>query len=200
MKKKILLYLNIVTLLLLITVSFAWINEIDTKLTKFFELNYSQLYISPTKVKVELFRYDDNDDVEITDASGVFYNSTNVEPGDYTLYTLKITNESNAAMNVGINFTDITGTELMYEYINIGISYVNGFSNEFPAPPIDDFYVKDRLMEGTVPLVDSMLLPPYETGDKNMVEIKFYIKLSHEATIDVQDATFALGTINVITT
>ena len=200
-KKKILLFINMISLLLLVTVSFAWINEINTEFSKFFELKYNSLYISPTQVDVKLYRCENNSNIDITqlDKTTAVYTATNVVPGEYSLYVLKLTNKADVAMNVAVNFTNITGSEIFYEFINIGVSYVNGFSDEYPAPPIEDFFLEDRLYDGAATLINDMLLPPYESGDANAVEIKFYIRLSHEATNELQSKTFSLGTINVIT-
>ena len=200
--KKIWIFLNTITLLLIITVSFAWIPELDTQTGKYFELNYNNLSISPTEVDVQLFRCEGSTNHNITqlNKTSAVYTATNVAPGDYTLYVLKITNESDVAMNVGINFTNIGGETAFYEFINIGISYVSGFSDEYPAPPINDFHLDERLLEGSATLIESMLLPPYESNGTNAVEIKFYIRLSHEATNAVQGKSFSIGTINVITT
>ena len=198
--KKILLYVNIVIFALLITVSFAWITEIDTQIGKYFELNYEKLYVSPTEVDVKLYREDGKTDITQLNGTAPVYTATNVSPGEYTLFVLKITNKAQVAMNVGVNFTNIVGSDLFKEYINIGVSYVSGFNDTYPAPPIEDFYLNERLKEGTVSLIDSMLLPPYVSGGTNAVLIKFYIRLSHEATNNVQNQTFSLGTINVVTT
>lgn len=199
--KKIFIYLNIVTLLLLITVSFAWINELEMKFGKYFELN-NTMYVSPTEVEVKLYLCQNGSNVDKTQLNGTtpVYTATNVAPGEYTLYVLKITNKANVAMNVGVNFTNIVGSDTFYPYINIGVSYVNGFNDNYPAPPIEDFFLNQRLVEGAATLIDSMVLPPYETNGTNAVEIKFYIRLSHEATNELQNKTFSLGTINVVTT
>ena len=198
--KKILLYVNIVIFALLITVSFAWITEIDTQIGKYFELNYEKLYVSPTEVDVKLYRENGTTDITELNGTSPVYTATNVAPGEYTLFVLKITNRAAVAMNVGVNFTNIVGSDLFEEYINIGVSYVSGFNDTYPAPPIEDFYLNERLKEGTVSLIDSMLLPPYVSDGSNAVLIKFYIRLSHEATNNVQNQTFSLGTINVVTT
>jgi hypothetical protein len=200
-KKKILLFINVISLLLLVTVSFAWINEINTEFSKFFELKYNSLYISPTQVDVKLYRCENNSNIDITqlDKTTAVYTANNVVPGEYSLYVLKLTNKADVAMNVAVNFTNITGSEVFYEFINIGVSYVNGFSDEYPAPPIEDFFLEDRLYDGAATLINDMMLPPHESGDANAVEIKFYIRLSHEATNELQSKQFSLGTINVIT-
>lgn len=201
-KMKFLLFVNIISLILLVTVSFAWITEIENQVGRFFELKYDSLYVSPTEVDVKLYVCEDGSNTDITeiDATSPVYTALNVEPGEYTLYILKLTNKADVAMNVGVNFTNISGSEAFYPYINIGVSYMKGFSDDFPPPPIDDFYLSQRLIDGAITLIDSMLLPPYEEGDTNAVEIKFYIRLSHEATNDLQNKTFGLGTINIITT
>ena len=201
-KNKFLLYANIVCLLLLVTVSFAWITEIETQISKYFELNYENLYISPTEVDVKLYVCNNGTNTDITaiDRTTAVYTAQNVAPGEYTLFVLKLTNKADVAMNVGVNFTNIVGSEAFYPYINVGVSYVNGFSDEYPAPPIEDFFLDKRLKEGTASLIDDMVLPPFEENGANAVEIKFYIRLSHEATNDLQNKSFSLGTINIVTT
>ena len=201
-KMRFLLYVNIISLILLVTVSFAWITEIETQFSKYFELKYNELYISPTEVEVKLFVSENGTNRDITklDSTTAVYTATNVEPGDYSLYVLKLTNKSDVAMDVAINFTNITGSEAFYKFINIGVSYVNGFSDQYPAPPIEDFFLNQRLIGGTASLIDSMTLPPYESGGTNAIEIKFYIRLSHETTNDLQNQLFSLGTINIVTT
>lgn len=200
--KKVFIYLNIIVLLLLVTVSFAWITEIEMQFSKYFELNYDNLYVSPTEVEVKLYLCQDGTNTDKTqlDKTTPVYTAENVAPGDYTLYVLKITNKADVAMNVGINFTNITGSEAFYPYINIGVSYVNGFNDNYPAPPIEDFYLNQRFVEGAATLIDNMQLPPYESGGTNAVEIKFYIRLSHEATNELQNKSFELGSINIVTT
>ena len=122
-KKKILLFINMISLLLLVTVSFAWINEINTEFSKFFELKYNSLYISPTQVDVKLYRCENNSNIDITqlDKTTAVYTATNVVPGEYSLYVLKLTNKADVAMNVAVNYTNITGSEIFYEFINICI-------------------------------------------------------------------------------
>lgn len=201
-KMRFLLFVNIISLILLVTVSFAWITEIETQFSKYFELKYNELYISPTEVEVKLYVSENGTNRDITklDSTTAVYTATNVEPGEYTLFVLKLTNKSDVAMNVAVNFTNIVGSEAFHKFINIGVSYVNGFTDQYPAPPIEDFFLDQRLTGGTVSLIDSMTLPPYEADGKNMIEIKFYIRLSHEATNDLQNKSFALGTINIVTT
>ena len=201
-KMRFLLFVNIISLILLVTVSFAWITEIETQFSKYFELKYNELYISPTEVDVKLYvaKNGVNTDITTLDSTTAVYTATNVEPGEYTLFVLQLTNKSDVAMNVAVNFTNIVGSEAFYKFINIGVSYVNGFTDQYPAPPIEDFFLDQRLIGGTASLIDSMTLPPFETGGQNAIEIKFYIRLSHEATNDLQNKSFALGTINIVTT
>ena len=55
MKKiKYLLFVNVISILLLVTVSFAWIVEINSQEGRIFAMNFGQMYIAPTEIGVEL--------------------------------------------------------------------------------------------------------------------------------------------------
>lgn len=199
-KMKYLLFINVISLILLVTVSFAWIVEINSQEGRIFAMNFGQMYIAPTEIGVELFVVNkDGTTTNKTQLNGTsaVYTATNVQPGEYTLYILKLTNQSPITMNVGINFTNITKDEAFYDYINIGVSHVSGFDTE--QPDIEDFFLSNRLHNGAATLLDSVLLPPKEGNTTKTVEIKFYIRLSHETPNELQNKElFQLGTINII--
>lgn len=194
--------INILGLLLCITISFAWMLEIEVPHGRHVDFDFrDQLFVVPDDLEVTLY-YEDSDGVR-TDITDV-YNSEgenslltfeNFAPGDAKLFAVKLKNMSELDMNLAITFSDVFSEHDDFnKYVNIGLISTKGFSYPYIAPTIEDFFVSDRLKGSSMTLVDGVILPPNE----HEVEIRFYIKLSEKATNASQNKEFRIGLINFI--
>lgn len=214
MHKKLRHITTIIGLLLCITLSVAWMTELDSQEGRFLYLRYdNKLYSAANELDAQLLlvetkvengatqevltditnRYDD-------DPTAPLLSTENFAPGDYKAFALRLQNKTNASMSVAINLAKIEGDALFYDYMNVGISNATGFTEDCPAPMIEEFAVADRINSGAVILDNMLLLPPTEDPElkDNVVEIRFYVRFSHEATNELQNKTFKIGVINVI--
>lgn len=201
-KNKIKHTVNIIGLLLCITLSFAWMMEIDTPVGRYVDFHFNNnVYVAPNDLDVKLFSVENGVETDITnlykaDGDNVFFTAQNFAPGDYKMFIIKLKNKTSLDMSMAINFSNVSAdSDDFYQNINIGIASTKGFVSPYTPPTIADFYVSDRLSGSTVRFIDKLTIPPNNTE----VEIKFYVMLSRSATNTVQDKEFKIGTLNFIT-
>lgn len=194
---------NILGLLLCITISFAWMLEIEVPHGRHIDFDFrDKLFVAPDELEVTLY-YEDEDGLR-TDITDVYdpegenslLSFENFAPGDAKLFVVKLKNKSDLDMNLAISFSDVFSEHDDFnKYINIGLISSKGFTYPYIAPTIEDFFVVDRLKGTSMTLIDGVILPPNE----HEVEIRFYVKLSEKATNASQNKKFKIGLINFIT-
>ncbi|MBQ3082075.1 MAG: hypothetical protein IJC49_06445 [Clostridia bacterium] len=201
-------------LLLCITLSFAWMTELDnTNQGRFLYLHYDKsLYSAANEMDAWLYHLiePEEQDGEVTyeditnrheDSPEDFFTTNNFAPGEYRLFAIKLQNKTTSPMSVSVNLAKIDGDPLFWEHINVGILGSYGFSDEYPAPMIEEFPMADRSnSNGDVSLAKLLELPPLEDGktDGNVVEIRFYIRFSHTAVNELQNKVLTIGVVNVL--
>lgn len=201
-------------LLLCITLSFAWMTELDNKNQgRFLYLQYDKsLYSAANEMDAWLYHLVEPDGLDgemsyadITkrheDAPENFFTTENFAPGDYRLFSIKLQNKTTSPMSVSVNLAKIEGDPLFWKHVNVGISGSYGFSKEYPAPMIEEFSMEDRSNDnGDVSLAKLLELPPMTEGDSdsNIVEIMFYIRFSHTAVNELQNKVLTIGVVNVL--
>lgn len=202
-------------LLLCITLSFAWITELDAREGRYLHIQYDKsLYSAAAEMDARLYHLVEpsQPDGEVTyeditqryeDAPDALFSTENFAPGEYRLFALRLQNKTNTPMSISINLAKLEGDPLFLDHMNIGVSGSAGFSDDYPAPVIEEFAMADRASEnGDVTFVEYLMLPPTEDPslNDNIVEIKFYIRFSHTAVNELQDKIFKIGVINVLAT
>lgn len=201
-KNKIKHVINVIGLLLCITLSFAWMMEIDTPTGRYVDFNFNNnVYIAPNDLDVKLFCVENGVEQDITkvyqaNGESAFFTAQNFAPGDYKMFIIRLKNKTDLDMSMAINFSNISASSSdFYEYMNIGIASTKGFVSPYLPPTIEDFYVADRLSGNAISFINKLTIPPNSTE----VEIKFYVMLSRKATNTVQGKEFKIGTLNFIT-
>ena len=202
-------------LLLCITLSFAWITELDAREGRYLHIQYDKsLYSAAAEMDARLYHLVEpsQPDGEVTyeditqryeSAPDALFSTENFAPGEYRLFALRLQNKTNTPMSISINLAKLEGDPLFLDHMKIGISGSAGFSDDYPAPVIEEFAMADRASEnGDVTFVEYLMLPPTEDPslNDNIVEIKFYIRFSHTAVNELQDKIFKIGVINVLAT
>lgn len=200
-------------LLLCITLSFAWMTELDSKYGRYINLYYNNsLYSAAVEMDAQLYLLTEDEGqtgavtyTDITnryeDAPDALFSTENFAPGEYRLFAIKLQNKTTSPMSVSVNLAKIDGDPLFWEHINVGILGSYGFSDEYPAPMIEEFPMADRSnSNGDVSLAKLLELPPLEDGktDGNVVEIRFYIRFSHTAVNELQNKVLTIGVVNVL--
>lgn len=199
-------------LLLCITLSFAWMTELDSKYGRYINLYYNNsLYSAAVEMDARLYLLTEDSDQsgnvtyeDITyryeDAPDAFFSTENFAPGDYKLFALKMQNKTSLPINVSVNLAKIEGDPLFWEHVNLGLLDSTGFDGDFEAPKIEEFPMADRATAGGNVTLADLLLPPTEDAslEDNVVEIRFYVRFSHTAVNELQDKVFKIGVINVM--
>jgi len=199
-------------LLLCITLSFAWMTELDSKYGRYINLYYNNsLYSAAVEMDAQLYLLTEDEGqtgavtyTDITnryeDAPDALFSTENFAPGEYRLFALKMQNKTKLPINVSINLAKIEGDPLFWEHMNLGLLDSTGFNEDYAAPKIEEFPMAERATEGGDVTLANLLLPPTEDaalGD-NVVEIRFYIRFSHTAVNELQDKVFKIGVVNVM--
>ena len=197
-------------LLLTITISFAWMIELegpkgDTIIYQFDD----SIHVSPNNLKIDVqFEEDgvykplystDNQ----TNSLASFRNSA---PGDVIKFSVKINNLTEDTIETSIVFSEISSSiEDFYNYISIGIFSVSGFDRKHPAPSYEEFLITDRMDkdssgnliiedQNSVLFLENLKIPP--KGQE--VEIKFYVRFNsiRESQNHLQNQWFTIGKMN----
>lgn len=206
---------SIILLLLCISVSFAWMMDVigPSGNSIVFNLN-DQLYIASDELNIDISIEKENEFVPLYSyVSGEESNNElivfdNTIPGDTFKFSVDIKNKSDMPVSISVLFSDIISSHKDFlEYINIGLISVNGFANSKDAPKIEEFVFKEKI-DGyesdeyifdpeelmSIDFLNNITIPSGEAG----VNIKFYIKLSVNASNSLQNQTFKIGKINFI--
>ncbi len=200
-------------LLLCITLSFAWMTELDEFPSgRYLEIHYdNSLYSAAVGMDASLYVLEEQDgaagEVTYKDITKQYksdtdelYSTENFAPGQYKLFALKMQNKTTLPMNVSVNLAKIEGDPLFLEHMNLGILDSTGFTGEYEPPKVEEFPMAERANGNGAVTLANLLLPP--TGDAslldNVVEIRFYVRFSHTAVNELQDKEFKIGVVNVM--
>ena len=195
--KKTMYITSIITLILLISISFAWMTDVVAPSGHFPIFRFDKtLYVASSDLDVDLSTEIDDEYVSIDNlrSNGLFQNE-NLGPGSIQKYKLTITNNSSVTMNLSLVLSDIsTSYKDFYKNIYIGIFSVSGFEGYYDAPKVNEFNLNDKIKDGSCNLVENCTLP----NDKATVEIRFYIRIDYNATNDIQDQWFQVRKLNIV--
>lgn len=206
-KKKIII--SVLSLLLCVLVSFAWINEIQIHQGRVLALRFTDATQNPAtvatseltvKLSVNVTEeiYDEITQTREDDEAATLASYNDFAPGSRKKFKLEITNNSKDPTTLRIVLTDIIcDNEELRNSIIIGTNGFAGFDAEYPAPEVQN----KRLSDGTKDsdnfvLVDHVELPP-ATLNKT-VTIYFYVMFSAAGSENLEDMTFSIGTINFL--
>lgn len=206
---------TIISLLLCISVSFAWMLDIvgPTGKNIIFDLTDS-LYVASEELNInisyeedgvykEVFKYENN--VRNSENPLKFENQ---EPGSTQKFSIDIKNLSNVAVNISIVFSNIFADhEAFYDYIDIGLISINGYDSYLDVPKIEELTLRDRLLNydaktfvfsSTKPVSASLLNDVLIPANSEGINIKFYIRFNFNAINELQKLNFSIGKINFI--
>jgi len=144
MKKRI--FLMVLSLLLLVTVSYAWINDLRQPEGKYMTFSFvdNKAHISSGDMDVKLY-YDTDGENNFVDMTNLIEAGEEVTPvsfkdfapGDQKKFRADITNNSSAPMYLRMFFSNIVcGSEEMLEYVEIGTNGYTNFPNSILPPPL----------------------------------------------------------------
>ena len=210
MKKKIFSLLTIICLLLTITISFAWMVDIDIIRGNDFRFGFGNgvgeddlLYVAPNDVEVELEKVG-NGNLTHDLISG------NMAPGDILRFRVILTNKSEFDMTLNmllskINFNlNSSELEAYSEFLNniyIGVYNVTGINHPYLPPRIyednlknltkaDIHNVNDNL---SCQFVERFILPA-----KAKVNVAFFIRLDSKAEAILENKQISIGKLDVM--
>ncbi len=206
---------SIIILLLCISVSFAWMMDVIGPSGNSIVFNLDdKVYISADELNIDISIEKNNEYVPLYSyISGEENNNEiikfdNTIPGDTYKFSVDIKNTSDFAVSISVLFSEILAShQAFYEFINIGLISVDGFTNSKETPKIEEFVFKDKIenygkqdyvfdpkKEVSIDFLNNISIPAGEDG----VNIKFYIRLNVDASNELQGQTFKIGKINFI--
>lgn len=196
--KKTIYLASIISLILLISISFAWMMDLVAPSGHFPVLKFDKtLTVATNDVDVELSTEIDGEYVLIDDvkSSKGLFETSNLGPGSIQKYKVNITNKTNTEMNMSLVFSDIKASDkVFYDSIYIGIFSTKGFEQQLNAPSICEFRLSDNLSSGSCPLTENFTLPRNYAS----VELRFYIRIDHNAGNEIQKQWLSFSKFNVV--
>lgn len=197
------LIVPIIAILLCLSATFAWINELQNPEGRYlnFELKDGKAVVTDTDIEVKMYRdmtgADDFEDITAPFANDSLENLVTIKnfaPGARQKYKVEITNTGDIPLSLQMVLSNIScPDELLQENLIIGTGGFEGFTAEHPAPDLRQDSMKNSLDGESIILVDGAVVP----ADK-MVTIYFYVMFSRTATEVVSDCSFTIGSINFI--
>ena len=195
--------LPVITILLCLATTFAWINEIQNPEGRYlnFEFEDGKAVVTDTDIEVKMYRdmtgADDFEDITklfATDSLENLVNIGNFAPGARQKYKVEITNTGNIPLSLQMVLSNITCEDLdLQEFLVVGTGGFEGFTAEYPAPDLKQDTMKNSLVGESIVLVDGAVVPADKT-----VSIYFYIMFSRAATEAVSSCDFTVGSVNFI--
>ena len=203
--------LTIIFLLLTITVSFAWMMEINGPSGDLVSFDYdNSIFIDSSELEINI-------SVEKNGTYVPLYSSTNENneiakfvnsaPGDVYKYSVKIRNLTTNPITTSVVLSDISTSHVdFFNYISVGIFSAKGFNSKYKDPDLTEFSVFSKLPKDkeiktnenyAITFLDSLKIPPMDSND-DPVEIKFYVRFDNirESQNHLQKQSFVIGKIN----
>ena len=205
--------LTIIFLLLTITVSFAWIMEINGPSGDLVSFDYEEsIFIDSNNLDITISVEKNGTYVPLYSSSSetnVITKFENSAPGDVYKYSLKIRNLTTNPITTSIILSDISSSiDDFYNYISIGIFSTKGFDSKYKAPALTEFSILSKLPkdsdenviikeQNTITFLDNLKVPPME-DENDSIEIKFYVRFNsiRDSQNYLQNQTFVIGKIN----
>ena len=197
--------ISVLSLILCILVSFAWINELQNPMGRVLALRFNDAAIANSELEVRLaVNVDDDKFEDITklredDSDSNLESYSNFAPGSRKKFRVDIKNLSNSSVTLRVFLSDIIceNTDLQ-DHIILGTNGFDGFDSNYPAPAVQTKRLSDGMDDvGGFVLVDSVEIPPH--GDGESVSIYFYIIFAASGSEDLENTSFSIGTINFLT-
>ena len=197
------LIVPVITILLCLTATFAWINELQNPKGRYlnFELKDGKAVVTDTDIEVKMYRdmtgADDFEDITAPFANDSLENLVNINnfaPGARQKYKVEITNTGDIPLSLQMVLSNITcADEELQEYLVVGTGGFEGFTAEYPAPDLVQDTMKNSLDGESILLVDGAVVPADKT-----VTIYFYVMFSRTASETVSNCDFTIGSVNFI--
>ena len=199
------LIISILSLILCVLVTFAWINEMQNPEGRVMALRFNDASVASSELMVKLASNVDgdvfNDITKLCDdvPEKTLEGFQNFAPGTRQKFRVDITNLGESAVSVRVILSDIIcDNQELRESIIIGTNGFAGFNNDYPAPMVQNRLLSDGMDEGgSFVLLDQVEIPPHNVDEP--VSIYFYVMFSAAGSENLENMSFSIGTINFLT-
>ena len=203
-KKKIII--SILSLTLCILMSFAWINELQNPVGRVMALRFEDASIADGNIEVHLTALHEEDDPEDDVIWGAAAETTekfeDFAPSSRQKFRIDIKNVGESPVRLSMILSDIDcKNEELKENIIIGTNGFEGFNSSYPAPSVLTKSLSDGMdSTGGFTLIESVEIPRHDKENaKDFVSVYFYVMFSSTGRENLEDQTFSIGTINLLT-
>ena len=197
------LIVPVIMLFLCISLTFAWINELQNPAGRYlnFVFEDGKAVVTDTDIEVRMYRdvtgadnFEDITEMFVSDSLKNLAVIENFAPGARQKFKVEITNTGDIPLSLQMVLSNITcESELLQKYLIVGTGGFEGFTAEYPAPALWQDTMKNCLDGESISLVDGAVVP-----DNATVTIYFYVMFSRTATEEVADCNFTIGSVNFI--
>lgn len=199
------LIISILSLILCVLVTFAWINEMQNPEGRVLALRFNDASVASSELIVKLSAnvnesvYDDITKLCDDVPDKTLESFQNFAPGSRQKFRVDLTNLSDTAMSVRIILSDIIcEDEELQETIIIGTNGFHGFGADYPAPMVQNKVLADGMdATGSFVLLEHVEIPPNNVDEP--VSIYFYVMFSAAGSENLENKSFSIGTINFLT-
>ena len=192
-KKRI--FLIVMSSLLLVTVSYAWINDVQQQKGRYMTFLFNETnkgVISSGDLEVSLY-YDTTGEDDFKPTNDVVVSFEDFAPGDRKKFRADIKNVGTTPMYLRMFFSNIScEAEAILDFVDVGTSSFANFPDSILTPALVERNLGRDMSAGSVSLVDNLEIPP----DGQTVSIYFYVMFSRSATDDTSGTTFTIGSVN----
>lgn len=210
---------TIIILMLAISVSFAWMMDVTAPTGYYPVLRFDeekQLYIASNDVDINLYVETEDQFIEIASnkkTNDSFFTSSGLGPGSSLKYKLVVKNNTAADLNMSVVLSKISAsTDYFYDVMYFGVFSTSGFYAPFEPPKVEEHCMnsESRLVSyvdeddgktyKSFSFMDDFKIP----GNYSEVEIRFYARISTEATNDsangkdLQEQSLSIEKINFV--
>lgn len=202
-RKKIII--SIFSLLTCVLVTFAWINELINPRGRYLTLRLENSAVASSDLEVRLSvnvedeLYEDITSIRNEESEPDLDTFENFAPGSRKKFRLDIANLSEASVNLRLILTDIIcDHQELRECIIIGTNGFAGFTDDYPAPSVQTQSLAVGMdASSSFVLLDHVEIPP--DNKDNPVSIYFYVMFAAAGSEQLEDTSFAIQTINLLT-
>lgn len=205
MRKVKALVISILSLVLCVLITFAWINELQNPHGRVMALRLNDASVASSDLRVKLsvnVTEEEFEDItklceEVPEEDLEEYPA--FAPGSRKKFKVDITNVSKSSVTLRIILSDIIcEDEELRNSIIIGTNGFSGFTTDYPAPTVQNKLLSDGLNEtDSFVLVENVEIPPENLDEP--VSIYFYFMFAAYGTENLEDKSFSVGTINFLT-
>ena len=204
-------FLTLIFILLTITVSFAWMIEVNGPSGDLVSFDYEDaIFIDSSDLEIDIYVEKNGTYVPLyssTNESNVITKFENSAPGDVYKYIVKIRNLTTNPISTSVVLSDISSSHVdFFNYISVGIFSTKGFTSKYKAPDLTEFTLLSKIPSDkeikvedyyAVTFLESLQVPPMDNDD-DAIEIKFYVRFNsiRDSQNQLQNQTFTIGKIN----